>query len=233
MNKITYLFMLFIVLLSGCARTQYRPYEESSNSPIDLSQTVDSIVNPAFRDNPPDCIVVLPLKGTGNSNFAGRIEKALVRHLSDNFPRVVGGQARDAAVTKLAFDMTISVDRRDFPLAINCDAIFEYKVFKPRHVNVVIWSEIMIGLEARLVRLRDGLELWKARHIARRSEGGLSFSPFDLAVNAYEATALSSDGDVVESVTEDLVRRLLKSMPDMKPKMNWIVQDGPSSKIRD
>jgi hypothetical protein len=213
MNTGWYMLIVWAVILSGCTRTEYKPYEESGKSPVDLYRTVNFYVNPAFREDPPRCVLVLPSQGIGNPGFTGRIEKALVRHLSDNFLRVVSGSARDGAVTKLAFDMAIPADRRDFSQAINCDTVFEYKILKPRHANMLFWSEIRIGLEARLIRQRDELELWKARHIARRSDGGVSFSPLGLAVNAYDANALSSDGDAVESVTEDLVRRLMKSMP--------------------
>ena len=81
---------------------------------------------------------------------------------------------------------------------------------------MLVWSELRLGLEARLFRQRDGVELWKARHVARRSDGGLSFSPFGLVVNAYDANSFSSDGDIVVSVSEDLVRRIIASLPNTK-----------------
>ena len=209
------MFIVWAVIVSGCARTEYKPYEEGGKSPVNLYRTVNFYVNPALKEDPPRCVLVLPSQGIGNPIFTSRIEKALVRHLSDNFPRVVSGSARDAAVKKLAFDMAIPADRRDFSKVINCETVFEYRIFKPRHANMLFWSEIKIGLEARLVRLQDGLELWKARHVARRSDGGVSFSPLGLAVNAYDANTLSSDGDAVESVSEDLVRRIVDSIPNL------------------
>jgi hypothetical protein len=56
----------------------------------------------------------------------------------------------------------------------------------------------------------------RARHIARRSEGGFSISPAGLAVNGYQANRFSSDDDVIDSVSDDLVRRLMASLPDGK-----------------
>ncbi len=143
------------------------------------------------------------------------MENILVRRLYERFSRVVGGQLRDARAANLAFDLTLVADQLEFSEMIDCDSVFEYQISRPKHTYLFVWSEFRIGIEARLVRRNDGLELWKARHIARRSGGGLSISPFGLVVNAFDANALSSDGDVVESVAEDLIRRLLKSMPMM------------------
>ena len=216
MNIRWYMFIVWAVIVSGCARTEYMPYEEGGKSPVNLYRKVNFYIDPILMEAPPNCVLVLPSQGIGNPGFTNRIEKALVRHLSDNFPRVVSGSARDVTVKKLAFDMTIPVDRRDFAREINCDTVFEYQIFQPKHTNMVFWSEISIGMEARLVRRQDGLELWKAWHVARRSDGGVSFSPLGLAVNAYDANTLSSDGDVVESIYEDLVRRIIRSIPNLK-----------------
>lgn len=215
MNRSTFIIMFCITFLVGCARTEYKPYEESSEPSAGLSRTVNFYVNPTLKKEPPQCVLVLPPQRNDSSGFAHRVERTLVRHLLDRFQRVIGGPGRKARAVKLAFDLTASADRREFAQEIDCTSVFEFRIFQPRHEYMLIWSEIRIGLEARLFRKSDGTLLWKAQHVARRSDGGVSFSPFGLAVNAYEANALSSDGDVVESVTEDLVRRVMKSMPFM------------------
>jgi hypothetical protein len=202
-------------LTLGCTGTEYKPYEESETSSVNLLRTVNFYVNPALKKESPQCVLVLPPQKKESSGFAHRVEKTIVRHLSEKFPRVIGGRERKARAVKLAFDLTALADRREFAQEINCSSVFEFRIFQPRHEYMLIWSEIKIGLEARLFRQSDGTLLWKAQHVAKRSDGGVSFSPFGLAVNAYEANALSSDGDVVESVTEDLVRRVMKSMPVM------------------
>jgi len=214
MNPGLKLVLFLSVFISGCARTEYKPYSESEGSPIEMSRTVNFYVSPALGEGSSQCVLVLPPPEYNSSNFIGHIEKVLVRHLSDRFSFVVGGRARDARAANLAFDLTILADQMDFAEAIDCDSIFEYQILLPKYNYMLVWSEVRIGVEARLFRQRDGLDLWKARHVARRSAGGLSFSPFGLVVNAYDANAFSSDGDVVESVAEDLMRRLFKTMPN-------------------
>ena len=210
------IFMICLALLSGCARTEYKPYEANSDSPINPSRTVYFHVDQSLTESPPDCVLVLPPQANGPPGLTSRLEKTLARHLSDRFPRVISGSARNAKAINLALDLDIPADRREFTRGLDCDAVFEFRILRPKHTYMLIWSEIRIGLEARLARGRDGRELWKARHVASRSDGGLSLTPLGLAFNAYNANSLSSDGDIVESVTEDLVRRLMKSMPVLR-----------------
>jgi hypothetical protein len=209
-----YLHLLWVLLVLSCTRTEYKPFDENDKSSVDLSRTVNFYLNPAFKDNPPNCVVVFQPSSIGNTEFVGRIEKVLIRHLSDKFPTVIGGKLRDVRAASYAFDFTVPNDRRDFAKSIKCGSFLEFHVFRPKHTYLVFWSELKLGLEARLFHQRDGTELWKARHVASRSDGGLSFSPFGLAVNAYEANVFASDGDVIESVSEDLVRRVIASLPN-------------------
>ena len=215
--KIVHCFhLLFLLLVLSCTRTEYKPFDDSDKTSVDLSRTVNFYLNPAYKDDPPNCVVVFQPSSIGNPEFVGEIEKVLIRHLSEKFPNVIGGKLRDARAASYAFDFTVPIDRIDFAKSIECGSFLEFHVFWPRHNYLLVWSELKVGLEARLFRQQDGLELWRARHFARRSEGGVSFSPFGLAVNAYYANVFSSDRDVIESVTEDLVRRLVRSMPEMR-----------------
>jgi hypothetical protein len=206
--------MSCLVFISGCFHTEYKPYDESRGTGLELSRTVNFYLNPDFTDNPPRCVLVLQPPSNDNHKYIGRVEKALARHLSERFPRVIASQARDLKAANLAFDLTLPVDRRDFARAVGCGAVLEFYLFETKHRYMLVWSEIRMGIEARLFRQQDGLELWKARHVAKRSDGGVSLSPFGLALNAYEANVFASDGDVVESVTEDLVRRIIASLPN-------------------
>ena len=211
-----YLHLLLILLVLSCTRTEYKPFEESDKSSVNLSRTVNFYLNPAFKADPPNCVVVFQPPSIGNSKFVSGIEKVLIRHLSEKFPNVIGGKLRDVRAASYAFDFTVPIDRKEFAKSIECGSFLEFYVFQPRHTYMLVWSELRLGLEARLFRQRDGVELWKARHVARRSDGGLSFSPFGLVVNAYDANSYSSDGDIVVSVSEDLVRRIIASLPNTK-----------------
>jgi hypothetical protein len=67
-----------------------------------------------------------------------------------------------------------------------------------------------------MLRAADGHVLWKARHIADRSDGGLSLSPIGIAVDTYSSTQFLSDREISDSVVDDAVRRIVRSLPDAR-----------------
>ena len=67
-----------------------------------------------------------------------------------------------------------------------------------------------------MLRAADGHVLWKARHIADRSDGGLPLSPIGLVVDTYSSSQFSSDREIAESVVDDAVRRIVRSLPDAR-----------------
>ncbi len=209
------LLLILLILISGCSRTEYKPYGDNQSSSVNLSRTVQFHLNPEFEKNPPKCVVVFQPYSIGNAALLRRLEITVVRHLSVKFPRVIWGNSRDLKAAGYSFDLSIPIDRKAFARSANCESVFEFQILKPIHTYLFVWSKVELGLEAKLFRRHDGTELWKARHIAMRSDGGVSLSPFGLTANALEANMLSSDPDVFESVMGDLVRRVMKSIPNM------------------
>lgn len=67
-----------------------------------------------------------------------------------------------------------------------------------------------------MVRVSDGHMLWRARHVASRSEGGLPLSPVSLVVETFASTQFSSDREVAASVVDDALRRVVATIPDAR-----------------
>ena len=67
-----------------------------------------------------------------------------------------------------------------------------------------------------LSRIADQKDVWRARHLARRSEGGISLSPIGAIADTVFSTRFASDRDVVEGVIDDAVRRMLVPLPNAK-----------------
>jgi hypothetical protein len=206
--------LILLVLASGCSRTEYKPYGGVEKQPINFTRTVHFNLSPEFEKAPPKCVVVFQPYTTDNSVLLERVEKSLIRHLSEKFSSVVGGKLRDDRAAYYAFDLKLPVDRLNFAKSIKCESFLEFQVLKPKHTYLLVWSEIKLGLEVRLFRQHDSAQLWRASHIVSRSDGGLSLSLFGLAVNAYDANVFSADTEIIDSVSEDLVRRLMASLPN-------------------
>ena len=81
---------------------------------------------------------------------------------------------------------------------------------------ILIWAQRSVGLEVTMRRTSDHVELWKARHQGIRAEGGLPLSPVSMAVSSFNAARFYSDDDVTPSLIDDVVRRLVASLPDTR-----------------
>ena len=210
------IILFFSIFVTGCSRTEYKPYENGGKQSLNFSRTVHFELSPDLEEKPPKCVVVFPPYSNMNTELASRIEKSIIRYIAEKVPRVISGRDRNLKANLLAYDLRVPRDRKEFAGSEHCESFLEYNVYQPDHSYMLIWSERKIGLEVKLFRQTDGAELWKARHIARRSDGGLSFSPFGIAMNAYEANNFAMDEDITASISDDLVRRILTTLPDIK-----------------
>jgi len=209
--------LLGAALVVGCVQTRYVGYDRTQqDEPLNDRQVEYDIDSQFYRD-PPDCAVVLPFHAADRSRPFGRvIERALARHLSDRLDRVIGPEERGRLVRRLAVDLSHPGDRRAFANSQGCRFLVEAAAWHDGDVYAVFWSQARIGLEVRMVRVRDDHVVWQARHVATRSDGGLPTSPFSAAVSAFEAGMLRADPDVQLSVADDAARRIVLSLPDTR-----------------
>ena len=79
-----------------------------------------------------------------------------------------------------------------------------------------IWSQQRFSLALSLSSIHEKHTLWVARHTASRSGGGLALSPISAAVNAAEAGFHQSSHDVATSLIDDVLRRMIVTLPDFR-----------------
>ena len=213
---------LAILALAGC-RTEYRPYDarpvtgDAASADAMAGREVRYQVARAFYRAPPECVVVLPApKGaTRDTVAARRVERAVARHLRDRIPRVIGPLGRDRAARRLALDMSHPGDRRRFAELENCDAFVRWRTIGVSSDNLLVWSSRGFGLEVEMFREPDR-RLWRASHVAHRSDGGLPLTPISASIAIFEASWFSADSDIVPSMIDDTMRRLVVSLPDIR-----------------
>lgn len=213
---------LAVVALAGC-RTEYRSYDArpiTADSPDAGTSGVREVlykVDRSFYHAPPSCVVVLPTterKATGGV-AAARIERAVARHLRDKIPRVIGPFARERAARRLALDLNHAGDRRRFAALERCDAFVRWRVIAASSDYLLVWSGRDFGLEVEMFRDPDRM-LWKASHVARRSDGSLPLSPISASIAIFEAGWFESDSEILPSMVDDVMRRLVVSLPDVR-----------------
>jgi hypothetical protein len=197
--------------ISACAETQYVPYGEGPSpdvAAVSPTRTVEHEASADFLLDPPRCVLLAPIVAKDvEPKLVDMIERAFIPNLAMRAGRVVSGGARDQLARYRGLDPTRVADRRAIAAALNCDAIAEVEVKEAGADFLVVWSNLRLGLEARLIRADSGVVLWRARHLARRSDGGLPLGIGGIA-SVYSAASLAMDEDQAASLVDDATRRI-------------------------
>lgn len=202
--------------LGACAQTRYveMPTDPGNEQPAHaISRTVQYRQDDLLLTQPPACLLVI---GDAGGNVAPElviiIEQALTRHLLQRARRVVVGEMRDREARRLGIAPLETVNARQLASRIGCEGIVEYKVTDAEARYLLFYTRLAMTLDVRTVRSSDGNELWRARHATAKSSGG---PPTSLAAvfSAWSATELAGDGEAVEGLVEEIVRRLMATWP--------------------
>ncbi|MBE0529633.1 MAG: hypothetical protein IH626_02330 [Rhodospirillales bacterium] len=204
-------------LTAGCGGpTRYSGYEAEIGQ-SEFRRSVEFEIGGAFYEDPPACAVVMPFIGTGRDDpRAPFVEESLARQLSAHLERVIGPRARDHWVRDLAVDLANQRDRKILAKASECGFLLESAPWGDGAVYVAFWTQERVGIEVRMVRARDQAVVWKARHVATRSEGGVPLSPLSAIYNIVIASDFRADGDVPLSLVDDATRRIAQTLPDTR-----------------
>ncbi len=210
------LLLAAVFTLAGCMTTSYGAFDQPDETVPLLQRRVEFEVTSAFHRNPPDCVIVLPLRGTSDQERAHSVERALARHLSQRVPRVIGPLERRRLERQLSVDLANPIDWQSFAHLSGCRSGLEAGLVEVRDDYVLVWAQRTLGLEAALIRFEDRTLLWRARHLGRRSEGGLPLSPVSVAMEGAAATSFAVDEDIAPSLVDDVVRRMTVTLPDVR-----------------
>lgn len=203
-------------LLTGCMTTQTVPYGDKGKT--GLSRTVEATVHDVYYNAAPTCVTILPIatRKTAYGTSHRMIEDAFARHLRMRIPTVIDRRARTRLARNLAVDLDRPEDRRPFARATGCDYFLKLRPWRQGDTYLLFWSYKALGVEAELVTADGKTHLWRARHVARRSDGGLPLGPVSAAIQAFEAGSHATDRDIQHSLADDLARRLIETLPDLR-----------------
>ncbi len=218
-NKSPWAACLVVVVLATAACTEVRYLREGGAEPADspLDRTVLYKVEGDFYRSPPRCTVVMPIHWpNADPALARQVEEALGRYLIAKVDRVIGPAARDRAARRRVYDLGDADQRRRLARALGCDTVVEGETRAAESTFAVVWAQTRFGLAVSLERAGDGRRLWRASHTAERSAGGLPLSILGLPRDALSAGRLMKDGEVFPSMLDDVVRRVMASLPDTR-----------------
>jgi hypothetical protein len=203
------------VLAVACSDIRYIQYDSSDPGHASSDRVVKVEISDEFLRSYPDCVAVMPVVGNHRDTYGAMlVEQSLVRHLYQKITRVIGPIERDYIARRLGADLSIPTDVEDVLEAGNCDAYLVAEVLQPEMTSVLVWSQIRLGVDAKLMQTKDGKILWQAQHMGQRSAGGVPFSVLGVVTETYESTTFSSDKEVMYSIIDDVVRRIVAAIPN-------------------
>ena len=206
--------LLLVAVTSGCLGANHlSAFEDKAKQ---LTGRDQHRIYPAFYIDPPNCVIVLPGDGAGNVTRLELIEGALSRQLSGRIGRVIHPRERRRLVRAMAFNLHDKRDARHFAAAANCPVLLRWSIRNMGNIYTPIWSEKHVTIEAELSRAQDGAILWQAEATSARSSGDPPLSLLSLPFAAYKTAQFQNDQDAVASMTDDLARRLVASLPDVR-----------------
>ena len=203
-------------LLSGCAQTSYRAYESALSATPLVDREVRYALDREYYADSPTCVAVMPAKGKVALKMATGVERSLARYLSQRVSRVISPLERRRIVREGGLDLARDDGRRLFAGIAGCAHFAVAEVTSAENTFVGVWSQRRIDLTLRLGRTSDGKILWRAAHVAERGDGGLPISLVSLGIGIFKAGAQARDRDVLPSMIDDAIRRMMVTLPDLR-----------------
>jgi len=131
-------------------------------------------------------------------------------------PKVVSAARLRRAEKQLGIDINAASGRRVFARRARCQTIVAISLDEINDDYLVLWAQRGLSITLTMTRVADNKILWAARHHASRSDGGLPISVLSLPFSAARAAYLNGDPDLFASIADDAVRRMMKTLPDIR-----------------
>ena len=207
--------LLVCLFTAACVHTEYAAGDlrKENGQANPLQRRVEYQLDPAFYDDPPECVVVLPGVRWDGTPADSAIGAALARHLAQRVTRVIGPRERQKTTRELALDLSHQGDRTRFALLTRCLVNLAWVVTEQAADYAILFSRRRLGVDAKLSRIGDNTQLWRARHVAIRSDGGIPLGPISAVTGIARAGYMQVDHDAGQSMYDDVARRLFTSLP--------------------
>jgi len=212
MTRLGMTFMVLMVVLSACVTTpQYRDIRKEGED-LRATDVNYQILGPFYRD-PPDCVVVMKTKAETSASLTQPVAVALARHLGQKVDRVIFPRKRRALEQRLGLDLTDRADRQRFASQTRCRFYAVTQLYDVGDEYAGVFARKYVGVRVDLKRISDDALLWQAAHTAWRADGGVPLSPIGAAGGIASATLFKTDREILPSLLDDVMRRLVRTLP--------------------
>ena len=118
------------------------------------------------------------------------------------------------------WDLKNVVGRKHFSKKENCTSYAEVELLATEDDFLLVWARKALKISIRLYDANNGNTLWTAKHRAGRTGGSVPLSILSAGVSIARAMRVSEDSDIYESIIDDAVRRMAKTLPSAKKHQN-------------
>ncbi len=206
--------MLPIVMtISACAQTKTVPLGMEQESLISPIREVGVYTHPNLSEKFPRCVLILPVQKTEiYDKLSEAPTEILERHLYSKFERTIGLAEWRHTADSLGLDIRHPEDQMELAKELRCNAVLRARLIGSGMTNYFVWSQSNVGIESVMLGVADKQVLWRARHLADRSHGGLPLTPMGVLFDSYSAQRFALDQEAVLSILEDAVRRISSTL---------------------
>jgi hypothetical protein len=202
-------------LAQGCVNTNYHDLRNNEKSEENTHRKVSFWSSEAIYKNLYECVFVVPAGGAV-SPLTPLLEASLERHLYEKFRKVIGTRDVKRITDRSLIQPETDKGSRNFAHKTRCQASASIMLKGFKDDFLMFWAQKSLTIEIRLKDAKTGDTLWMASHQAARSDGALPLSPLSAITSVARAIRLSGDSDQFESIVDDAVRRMAKTIPTMK-----------------
>jgi|GEM_PF-1068767 len=203
-----------------------------------MMDPVTYAVREAFFDEPPHCIAVMPFTSVWDDDAdAPAFSDQHVELVRRAFYASLAPSDRLDVELEQVDEVLSGQHRRDgnryrrASLLLGCDSYLVGQVTACSKGFYGVYSRVEVGARVKVMRTRDGIELWQASHVAESHGGGLILSPFSVVTEIFDASSNARD-EQIHRVTANLARRLVATIPgfDGTPSPHLRTANGPSGR---
>lgn len=203
-------------LLAACNQTTYHQSAAPVPDAAFQGRNVHFQLSRAIYEDMPACVIVLPTEGQGDGALKTELARALSRHMSLKVGRVITPHQMSTLARRNAVNAGSEDGRRHLAAVFRCHHAVLVNLTDADAVFFGVWARNSFSVELRMFRIGDNQTLWQAAHIASRQDGSLPLSPVSIGVGLFKAAAHRDDTDILPSMVDDAVRRMVKTLPDFR-----------------
>lgn len=183
-----------------------------------------TVVQPAQR------LAVLPfVNKTDNQDIAGLIRRAFYCHLSIRPYQDIELHVVDEKLRQLGFADAAALSKvsiKKLGEALGCEALVTGEVSEFKRLFLGVYSQLSLGASITVWDTRSGTIIWSDHYVARKHEGGVPLSLFELPLISIRSGWNLRESQKV-SVADELTRQLAQRMPTVLSRPSAVSVSDP------